>query len=285
MTSFSSRFWSLSLATLLAACGRSRSATVSPSPPLPSVASETVTTDASASAGDGSLSLVGLALEPSPRAIGPFSLPLATGRSVFFSLPRMPGKHRVIANLHGLCNPPGYACGYWTEAASERGFLVCPEGNTKCGRGGPPSWDESFAQMDKDLEKAVAVVDAEYPGEVSRDGAVLTGFSRGGWAVPAIAAMHKGRWPYLILNEADATLSRSSLEAAGVKAVVLMAGEYGTQLAGERKTVTRLQKEGFRAKLIVMPKAGHFYSANIDQLMGDALEFLVGSNEDTPPPT
>lgn len=40
--------------------------------------------------------------------------------------------------------------------------------------------------------------------------------------------------------------------------MVMMAGELGTQLAGERATVGRLQKEGFAAELIVMPRAGHY---------------------------
>jgi alpha/beta superfamily hydrolase len=133
--------------------------------------------------------------------------------------------------------------------------------------------------MDQDLEKALNVVDAQYPDEITREGAILTGFSRGGWAVPAIAAMHKGRWPYLIINEADVTLSRASLEAAGVKAAVLMAGEWGSQLPGERQTVARLRKEGFRAELIVMPKAGHYYSANISELMRQAIAFLLETPE------
>lgn len=209
------------------------------------------------------------------RAVGPFEIPLTSTRKVFYAAAPEPSRRRLIANLHGVCNPPGYACGYWTHAASERGFLVCPEGNTTCGAGGPPSWDESFAEMDRDLERAIDAVDGATGGALAREGAILTGFSRGAWAAPAIAAMHPGRWRYLILNEADVTLTRAGLEAAGVEAVVLMAGEWGTQLAGERATVERLQREGVRAKLIVMPKAGHYYSANIDALMGEAMDFVT----------
>jgi predicted esterase len=215
---------------------------------------------------------------PVARPVGPFEVAFHGKRNVYFATPPTPGRHRLIANLHGLCNPPGYACGYWTHAASEQGFLVCPEGNTTCGAGGPPSWDESFVDMDRDLEKSIDTVSARYDGEVSRDGAILTGFSRGAWAAPTIAAMHPGRWRYLILNEADVTLTSAGLKGAGVKAVVLMAGEYGSQLAGERATVQRLEKEGFRAKLIVMPKAGHYYSANIDDLMKEAMDFVTADD-------
>jgi predicted esterase len=213
------------------------------------------------------------------RPVGPFETPFSAARKVFFAAPTTPGKHRLIANLHGLCNPPGYACGYWTHAASEQGFLVCPEGNTRCGPGGPPSWDEPASQIDRDLEQSVEAVSAQYQGEISREDAVLTGFSRGAWVAPAIATMHPGRWRYLVLNEADVPLSGAALRKAGVTAVVMIAGELGSQLRGERATIARLSREGFAAKLIVMPKAGHYYSANIDDLMAEALAFLVGSPE------
>ncbi len=213
------------------------------------------------------------------RPIGPFETKFSGSRNVYFAIPDHAGKHRLIANLHGICNPPGYACGYWTQSGSERGFLVCPEGNSTCGGGGPPSWDESLVDMDKDLEKSIDVVSAQYPGEVVREGAILTGFSRGAWAAPTIAAMHPGRWRYLILNEADVTLTKSTLEKAGVRAVVLMAGQWGTQIAGERATVAKLQKEGFPAMFIMMPSAGHYYSANIDELMRQAMQFVIQEGE------
>ncbi len=66
-----------------------------------------------------------------PRETGPYAMPFdehAKKRSVYFVAPSEAScakpTHRLIANLHGLCNPPGYACGYWTGAASARGFLV-----------------------------------------------------------------------------------------------------------------------------------------------------------------
>ena len=100
--------------------------------------------------------------------------------------------------------------------------------------------------MDADLERAIAVIDAEYPGEVGREGAVLTGFSLGAYAAVQIARKHPGRWPYLVLNEADVALDAAQLRAAGVRAVALLAGENGSQVAGERRTVDHLAKRDFR---------------------------------------
>lgn len=84
---------------------------------------------------------------PSERAIGPYQLPFLPKRNVYYAVSRstkLPA--RLVTNLHGVCNPPGYACGYWTESASKVGFLVCPEGNSTCGAGGPPTWTEPHAE-------------------------------------------------------------------------------------------------------------------------------------------
>jgi predicted esterase len=216
---------------------------------------------------------------PGPRTeVGPYEFPFLPGRDVFVVLPRSTaGPQRLLANLHGVCNPPGYACGYWVQASSEQGLLVCPTGNARCGAEAynAPTWTSTYAKMGEDLEKAIEVVMQRYPDAVTREGAVLTGFSKGAYAAVEIALRNPGRWPYLILNEADVALSDRKLREAGVRAVALLAGERGSQLAGERRTVQALTARGFPARLWVMPRAGHFYSDNIDQLMREALEFVL----------
>jgi len=134
--------------------------------------------------------------------------------------------------------------------------------------------------MDEDLEKAIAVVDKEHPNEIDRSDAVLTGFSLGAYAAANIARAHPNRWHYLILTEANVPLDAAQLRAAGVKAVAMVAGEIGTQLAGERETVKRLEKQGYPAKLWIMKGAGHHYSADIDQIMADALAFVLSHEKE-----
>ena len=216
--------------------------------------------------------------EPPPRDIGPYELPFLPKRSVYLVVPASTSSpQRLIANLHGLCNPPGYACGFWTQAASEVGFLVCPEGNARCGPGAysAPTWTESFEAMSQDLERAIEATSDAYPGQVSREGAVLTGFSRGGYAAAALASAHPGRWPFLVLVEADVTLTLPMLRQAGVRSVAMLAGERGSQLAGEKTTCDALAKQGFPIRLYVMPKVGHSYSADIDEQMRQALAFVL----------
>ena len=161
---------------------------------------------------------------------------------------------------------------------------MCPSGNSTCGPGAynAPTWTEGYAKMDDDLEAAVRKIEESYPGEISRDDAVLTGFSLGAYAAPVVAARHPGRWRYLILNEANVDLSVPKLRQAGVRAVALIAGEWGSQLAGERRTCDALSKQGYPARLWVMPKAGHYYSANIDSIMSEALAFVLSHGADEP---
>lgn len=217
-----------------------------------------------------------------PREPGPFEVawPGTDGgtRTVFYVAPTSRAKgQRLLANLHGVCNPPGYACGYWAQAASETGFLICPTGNAHCGPGqfNAPTWTLDADGMDRDLEVAIGAIEAQNPGEFRREGAILTGFSKGAYAAPTIAAKHPGRWPYLILNEADVSLSAKSLRAAQVRAVALIAGELSSQVAGEKRTAAALEKEGFPVKFWLMPKAGHHYSADIDQIMREAIAFVT----------
>ena len=145
-----------------------------------------------------------------------------------------------------------------------------------------PTWTQPAAKIDLDLEAAIAAVDAELPGLSTRDGAILMGFSKGAYGAVKIAAAHPGRWPHLVLIEANVQLSAASLRAAGVRAVALIAGERSGQLRGQRRTAEQLARQGFPAKLWVMPNAGHHYSADIDTIMAAALDFVVEAGHPGP---
>jgi hypothetical protein len=189
-----------------------------------------------------------------------------------------------VAHIHGVCGGPSYACGKWIGAATEVGVLVCPSGNTRCGdpRVGPesweaPSWGELLRAMDHDLEASIARVEKKHPGVVRRQGAILTGYSRGAYAAPIVAGMHPGRWPYLVLIEADATLSPAALRAARVRAVALVAGERGSEIAGMRKSEAALGRAGFPAKLFVMKNTAHLYPDDMEDVMRAALAFVLSA--------
>jgi hypothetical protein len=237
--------------------------------------------------------------ERSPVAVdGPHHRMLEEGRPIYYAFPgpsagtatEDTGPWRLVVNLHGTCGGPEYACGSWVHAAVEVGALVCPTGNAHCGPSPlspptweAPSWGELVRDMDVDLEKSVTIVQSHHPRSIRRDGAILTGYSRGGYAVPFLASMHPGRWPLLVIIEADATLDPVALRRARVRAVAMVAGAWGDQIGGMRKTIELLAAASFPARLFVMPKTGHLYSDNIEEVMREALAFLVTSESASAP--
>jgi hypothetical protein len=134
--------------------------------------------------------------------------------------------------------------------------------------------------MDADLERSVAKVETRHPHTLRRSGAILTGWSRGAYAAPVIARIHPGRWPFLVLVEANVPLAAASLRKAGVRAVALVAGELGTEIAGERKTQAELERAGFPSRLFVMQGTAHVYSDDIDRIMSEALAFVLAHEHD-----
>ena len=130
-----------------------------------------------------------------------------------------------------------------------------------------------------DLEASIAAVRRKVSPSLSREGAVLAGFSRGAYAAVIVAMRHPGRWPYLVLNEADVELTVPMLRAGGVRAVALIAGEWGTQRTGEKRTAAALAAEGYPARLWIMGEVGHAYSGDIDAIMGAALAFLLAYDD------
>jgi hypothetical protein len=222
---------------------------------------------------------------PASDIDGPHELPLEPGRPVWYALRKAgPRPRRLVGHLHGICGPPVYACGKWIAAGVETGVLVCPTGNAKCGDSPvspasweAPSWTELVTIMDHDLEASVAKVEAKHKGSIDRSGAILTGYSRGAYAAAVIARLpkNKNRWPYMVLIEANVSLSAASLKAAGVRAVALVAGELGNEISGERATVEALERDGFPARLFVMKKTGHVYSDDMEYVMHDALTWVV----------
>jgi hypothetical protein len=205
-------------------------------------------------------------------------LPLAPGRTVYYALPHGAGPARLIGHIHGVCGGPPYACGKWLGAATEIGAIVCPTGNTRCGDTSSweaPSWQALVLEMDRDLEKSVREVAFAHPGAVSREDSILTGFSRGGFAVPEIARMHPGRWPLLAIIEANAPIYAPRLREAGVRRVALVAAEHGAERAGMTRTHDQLVAAGLPARLFIMPRSSHLYPDDIEEIMRRVLAFLV----------
>jgi hypothetical protein len=192
---------------------------------------------------------------------------------------------RLIVGIHGVCTPPSFVCGSWARAASAHGLLVCPTGDDVCEASpGGPTWSEPAQEVEADIERSVAVVVERTGARFSRDDAVLYGFSRGGYLAPQIVVRHPGRFRYLVVNEADPTLDPAALRLAGVRAVALFAGEWGQMVEASKRNAERLEAGGVPARLWIMRKVSHWYSDDIDDLMREALAWLVAYDAPQRPP-
>lgn len=287
-------FASILAGTAPAACARTK-VDPTPSSPPPSPAEPAVVTQeapardarATENASPDVSPDAGVAWAPLPASAidGPHAIALEPGRPVWYAFAKDgPRPRRLVGHLHGMCGPPAYACGKWIGAGVEAGALVCPTGNAKCGDSPvspasweAPSWSELVTIMDHDLEASIAKVEAKHVGSIDRGSAILTGYSRGAYAAAVIARLPKNRnrWPYLVLIEANVSLTAASLRAAGVRAVALVAGEQGNEIAGERATVEALARDAFPARLFVMKNTGHLYSDDMEYVMHDALSWVV----------
>jgi predicted esterase len=266
-----------------------------PTPP-PAVAPLAVA--AEAGLGDAGVDDAGADAEPVPFELHPLEkeaidgpheeLSIDAGRPVWYALPKRGGTEaaRLIGHIHGVCGGPAYACGKWIGAGTAAGVMVCPTGNAHCGESplSPPSWEaptwmELVGIIDRDLETSIAKVASKRKGAFTREGAILTGYSRGAYAAPQIARSHPNRWRHMVLIEANVPLSLAGLKAAGVRSVAFVAGEHGDQIQGMRKTEASLGAEGYPIKLFVMRKTGHPYSTDMEDVMASALGFVLQHDE------
>lgn len=279
---------------LTAAACASRGTSETPAPPPPAPVASVIpapVADAASPEDAGLDAAVDLEVRPLEKEAidGPHEeMSLDAGRSIYYALPKdAPRPLRLIGHIHGICGPPSYACGKWIGAGTAVGLMVCPTGNAKCGDSpySPPSWEapswmELVGIMDADLETSIAKVakkkrEADGGAPFTREGAILTGYSRGAFAAPQIARAHPGRWRHLVLIEANVPLSATGLKTAGVKSVALVAGDQGDQIQGMRKTEAALVEAGYPARLFVMHHTGHPYSPDMEDVMASALSFVL----------
>lgn len=260
----------IALAAAVLACGRGGLDVVSVVDAAPDTVGAEVSSPDGASAAD-----VDSAVDAGGEdAFDAIDIEFVRGRTAYVVAP--PGDtppRRLVAHLHGLCAQPRWSCGKWRAAAVEVGLLLCPRGDGICADGAP-SWRENDYGADLDLERSIEATTARFP-TIDREGAILTGFSRGAYMAVHIALRHPGRWPYLVLTEGNPVIDAASLRAGGVRAVAMIAGETGLQVDGERQTVRALEAAGFPARLWVMARTGHRYSPEIVAIMREAFAFLA----------
>jgi predicted esterase len=175
--------------------------------------------------------------------------------------------------LHGKDMDPLDMCERWSAEGRERSWLLCPAGNTPGAEtfdwGGTS--DERLDALDAQLE----AVDAVYGSLVDHAaGDVLVGFSRGSFLARDLAYARPGRFTGMVLMGAAVKLDADRLRAAGVRRVVLAAGDKDEARPSMEHTAARLSANRIDARFISLGPFYHVLPEKLGPVMRDALAWV-----------
>jgi predicted esterase len=185
----------------------------------------------------------------------------------------------VTVLLHGLCGDPGRACAPFVEASTARGWLVCPRGEDACGDGS--RWrvrpEEDMERVEASI-RAIArnrteLVDAQAPR-------VLVGFSLGGIAAVRIAQSGEeppGLYAGLVVIAAQVHPDPERLKRAGIRRVVLAAGDLDMTSKPLQEDALRMAQAGVPTRFVSIGKFGHGYPADMEDRMREPMAWVAGT--------
>jgi predicted esterase len=203
----------------------------------------------------------------SPRAGGSWGVAIAPADA---SSPRPP-----IVFLHGMWASPEEQCAVFERAATEFGFLVCPRGNTPFADG--YMWTGTYADAERQIAPALAAAEALAPGKMDRgrDG-TLIGYSNGAYFAAEVAYAEPGRWSGLILLSMKLHLDAARLRAAGVRRVLLAAGDQDSVHESMQQTAEELEAGGLEARFMSLGPGGHPFPPDMAHRMVEAIRWARG---------
>jgi predicted esterase len=186
----------------------------------------------------------------------------------------------AIVFLHGMWSSPEDSCESFESAATPFGFLVCPRGNAPLGDSGDlKMWAGTYANAARMIHAALDVAEALAPGKLERrQGGTLLGFSNGAYFAAEVACSEPGRWSGLVLMSMRLDLDPKRLAAAGVKRVVLAAGEQDASRGSMEKLAQRLNGAGVEARFMSLGDVGHAFPKDMGERMSAAIGWVRGAN-------
>jgi predicted esterase len=169
----------------------------------------------------------------------------------------------LIVYLHGMGASPEDSCSFFESAARNAdSVLLCPRGPA-----GPKAWIGSMKEKRAVVDEALGKISPRLTG-------TLIGFSIGARFALELAMAEPGKWPGLILMSQNLALTPAMLDAAGVRRVVLAAGELDGTFAALKSEAAKL---GERARFVSLGKVGHHFAVDMDTRMAEAVAWVMGS--------
>jgi predicted esterase len=199
--------------------------------------------------------------------------------AVFYPPQSGPGSPRpVTVLLHGLCGDPRRACAPFIDASTARGWLVCPRAEDSCGGGS--RWRLRPEDDTRRVEESVRVLAQERSGEVDlASPRVLVGFSLGGIAAVRIAqsAQQPGLYSGLVVIASQVHPDATLLTKAGVRRVVLAAGDLDMTSRPLREDARLLERAGIPTRFVSLGSFGHGYPADMEERMREPMAWVAGA--------
>jgi predicted esterase len=178
----------------------------------------------------------------------------------------------VTIVLHGMCSEPERICAHFAPLVSRHEWLICPRARSRCPGGGSIWPRKSF---ERDVELGMERVRALHPGELDESaGRTLVGFSLGAFRALDLAHAAVGRYPRLLLIGARIEPDPVRLRRAGVKRLLLSAGDWDMMNAHMQRRTRSLRRAGFPATFLGLGPVGHAFPADFPVLLERALAWL-----------
>jgi predicted esterase len=185
----------------------------------------------------------------------------------------------AIVYLHGMWASPEDSCAYFERASTTFGFLVCPRGNAPFGDG--RMWAGTYASVAPAVHAALHAADALAPGTLDRsEGGTLVGYSNGAYFAAEVAKFEPGRWTGLVLVDMRLDLDAARLRAAGVRRVVLAAGDRDGARASMQALAQSTDAAGLPTRFMGLGPVGHQFPSDMDARMCAAIAWVREADPD-----
>jgi predicted esterase len=212
------------------------------------------------------------------RPIDPFTIPDEQGRPIEVYPPLGDASRSpLVVMLHATCMEPAAVCDGFGEAGRDTGWLVCPAGNGTCA--GEPDWEGSGRAKAAFLERAIAKVEERVGPFIDEEPGVLIGWSRGAFAARDMVVARRDlvsrRFTGLVLIAAQVAPDAATLRAAGIRRIVMAAGDYDLSRPMMMGAILALHRAGMDARYVSLGKIGHVWPANFEETMREPIAWAA----------
>jgi predicted esterase len=184
----------------------------------------------------------------------------------------------VTVMLHGMCGHPQSACAPFVDVSTSRGWLVCPRGEDACGGG--TRWRLHGPDDGQLVEGSVRALVRSHEGEVDAGAPrIIVGFSLGGIAAVQIAQGTVGKYVGLVVVASQVHPDAAALKKAGVKRVVLAAGDLDMTSAPLQEDARTLASQGVSTRFVSLGKYGHGYPPDMEERMREPMTWVAESDK------